>query len=159
MIIYDYNASADKTYNVAQFISMRSTDSNTYYNYSIHNYLNGTEYAITNILYDYQDELDQITVRLRLTEKDFIKYRYRTNLLEYDIYGAEECDFIIYILNGILSPREFDFKLVKIILPSDLPDILGRIYSANDEFINRINSQLIVDEKADPYGHKIWQGS
>lgn len=159
MIEYNYYGTADKTYNVAQFISMRSTDSNTFYNYSVLNYLNGTEYAITNILYDYQDELDKLTVRLRLTDKDFIKYRYRPSLLAYDIYGSEECDFIIYILNGILSPREFDFKLVKIILPSDLPEILGRIYSANDEFINKINSQLIVDEKADPNGHKIWQGS
>ena len=54
MIEYNYYGTADKTYNVAQFISMRSTDSNTFYNYSVLNYLNGTEYAITNILYDYQ---------------------------------------------------------------------------------------------------------
>ena len=46
---------ADMTYNIDDFINMRSSDEVTYYNYSILEYIDGNEYLISNLLYDYED--------------------------------------------------------------------------------------------------------
>lgn len=150
------SSKADKTYSVEQFIDMRSSDSTTYYNYSIMEYLNGFEYALTNILYDYQDEIEEQSVILKLNNLEFSKYKYRPWLLAYDIYGSEQASFIILALNGILSDREFDFQRVRIIHPDVITSLLGRIYSANTTYINNNRSDLAYIEKKDTVGNSVW---
>ena len=61
---------ADKTYNVTDFISMRTSDEITYYNYSILQYISGNEYFLTNILYDYEDELNDICETVQLSDRE-----------------------------------------------------------------------------------------
>ena len=59
---------ADKTISVQDFIALRTSDEITYYNYSILEYLNGFDMFVTNLLYDYDDELQDISVVVTLTD-------------------------------------------------------------------------------------------
>ena len=59
--------SSDLAVSVQDFIALRSSDEITYYNYSILEYLNGFDMFVTNLLYDYQDEFDDIAVTISFT--------------------------------------------------------------------------------------------
>lgn len=156
MAILDGSQKADKTYTVQDFISMRDSDEITYYNYSILEYLNGIEFFVTNLLYDYEDELNEMAVLVTLTDIERAKYRYKPYLLGYDLYGAEETEFILLMLNGIIDPKEFDFKKIKAIRPSDLYAVLGRIQSVNETYLNNNRSKLQEDIKNND-GCDIWE--
>lgn len=143
------NEKSDQTYSVQQFIDKRSSDEITYHNYSILMYSKGVEFPITNILYDYDDEIAESSVYVRLTDQEFAKYKYKPWLLAFDMYGSVETVFIVLQLNGILADREFDFKRVRLIDPSLLSDLLGRIYSANYQYINNNRSDLTMAKKND----------
>ena len=71
---------ADKTISVQDFIALRTSDEITYYNYSILEYLNGFDMFVTNLLYDYDDELQDISVVVTLTDIGRAKYRYKPYL-------------------------------------------------------------------------------
>lgn len=150
-----YNAKADKTYTVQDFISLRTSDEITYYNYSILEYLNGFDMFVTSLLYDYDDELQEMAVTVNLTEKERIKYRYKPYLFAYDVYGSAEMSFIIMMLNGIIDPKEFDFNKVKAIPPNKLTDTLGRIDSVNETYMNNNRARLQEDFKNNE-GNQIW---
>lgn len=147
---------AATTYTVDQFIDMRSTDDVTYYNFAVLDHIDGIEYALTNILYDYQDELEECSTILTLTDLELSKYKYKPWLLAYDLYGAEQAYFIIFALNDILCDREFDFNRVRIIMPELLSTILGRILSANSTFLNKNRADMKKKEK-NTEGCKIWK--
>ena len=83
------------------------------------------------------------------------KYRYKPWLLAYDIYGSEECDFIIMAMNGIIDPKDFELDKLKLINPQSMSNILGRIYSANETLLNSNRSDLKKDIKNDT-GNTIW---
>lgn len=146
---------ADKTISVQDFIGMRSSDDITYYNYSILKYLNGFDMFITNLLYDYEDELNEIAVTIQLTDKERAKYRYKPYLLSFDIYGSTEASFIIMMMNNIIDPKEFDFNRIKVIRYGDLITILNRMQAVNEEYMNGNRSTLKADFKANP-GNNIW---
>lgn len=149
------SAQADKTYTVQDFIALRTADDITYYNYSILEYLNGFDMFVTNLLYDYEDELVDLAVTINLTDIEKIKYRYKPYLFAYDIYGSTETQFIIMMLNGIIDPKEFDFYRIKAIRPNDLYTLLGRIDSVNENFMNNNRSKL-QDEFKKNEGNTIW---
>lgn len=146
-----YASKSDETYTVSQFIDMRSGDDCTYYNYSILGYLKGIEYPLTSILYDYQDELEDssVSVYIRMTDLEFIKYKYKPWLLAYDIYGSTEMEFIIFALNDILCDREFDIPRIRVMRKEVISSILGRIYSANLNFVNNNRSDIALEIKND----------
>lgn len=150
------SSKADETYTVDQFVDMKSSDEITYYNFSILGYLSGIEISMTSILYDYQDELDDLTKVLILKDAEMRKYMYKPWLLAYDIYGSTETSFIIMILNGILSDSEFNFDRIKVLAPNDLNTILGRIYSANQVYINNNRSDIALEEKNDNRTDWVW---
>lgn len=147
---------ADQTYTVDQFIEMQSSDETTYYNYSILDHSNGFDYSITNILYDYQDELEENSVIVKLSDLEFLEYRYRPWLFAYKIYKSEETDFIIKTLNGILSDNEFDFKRIRMLTPQAMSTLLGRIYSANSVFINNNRSTIDNIKKKENKANPVW---
>lgn len=149
------SAKADKTYTIKDFIELRSSDEITYYNYSILEYLNGFDMFITNLLYDYEDEISALAVTVRLSDTEQIKYKYKPWLFGYDLYGSAETQFIIMMLNGIIDPKEFDFSRVKALRPSDLQNLLNRINSVNEEYINNNRSKLREDFKNNE-GNQIW---
>ena len=150
-----YNAKADKTYTVQDFISLRTSDEITYYNYSILEYLNGFDMFVTSLLYDYDDELQEMAVTVNLTEKERIKYRYKPYLFAYDVYGSSEMEFLIMMLNGIIDPKEFGFNKIKAIPPNKLTETLGRIDSVNETYMNNNRARLQEDFKNNE-GNQIW---
>ena len=148
--------SADLAITVQDFISLRSSDEITYYNYSILEYLNGYDMFITNVLYDYQDELDDIAVTIALTPEEKAKYRYKPYLFAFDLYGSTEAKFIIMMMNNIIDPKEFDFDKVKVIRYGDLINILNRMQAVNEEYIGNNRSKLKNDFKNND-GNTIWE--
>lgn len=149
--------SADLTISVQDFIALRSSDEITYYNYSILEYLDsGFDMFITNLLYDYQDELDDIAVTVTLTPIERAKYKYKPYLFAYDLYGSTETKFIIMMMNNIIDPKEFDFEKVRVIRPSDLITLLNRMQAVNEDYMNLNKAKLKTDFKNNP-GNKIWE--
>ena len=149
--------SADLTISVQDFIALRSSDEITYSNYSILEYLDsGFDMFITNLLYDYQDELDDIAVTVTLTPIERAKYKYKPYLFAYDLYGSTETKFIIMMMNNIIDPKEFDFEKVRVIRPSDLMTLLNRMQAVNEDYMNLNKAKLKADFKNNP-GNKIWE--
>lgn len=147
--------SADLAISVQDFIALRTSDEITYYNYSILEYLNGFDMFITNLLYDYQDELDDIAVTVELSGEERAKYRYKPYLFAYDIYGSTETKFIIMMMNNIIDPKEFDFDKVKVIPYSSLITVLNRMQAVNEDYLNTNRSKLKEDFKNNE-GNTIW---
>jgi len=147
--------SADQTYTVQDFIALRTSDEITYYNYSINQYINGYEMFITNLLYDYEDEINELVVTVELTDIERAKYRYKPYLFAFDVYGSTESKFIIMMTNNIIDPKEFDFKRIKLLKYSDLINILNRLQAVNEDFMNRVKSQVKIDFSNND-GNNIW---
>lgn len=155
MATVEGSATADTTTSVQDFIALRNSDDITYYNYSILEYHNGFDMFITNLLYDYQDELDEMTQVVELTPLERAKYRYKPYLFAFDLYGSTETKFIIMMLNGIIDPKEFDFDKVKVLRYSDLITILNRMDAVNEDYINTNRSKLKEDFKNND-GNTVW---
>lgn len=148
--------SADLAISVQDFIALRTSDEITYYNYSIVEYLDvGFDMFVTNLLYDYQDELEDIAVTVSLTPIEQAKYKYKPYLFAFDVYGSTEAKFIIMMLNNIIDPKEFDFEKVKVIRYGDLITILNRMQAVNEDYMNNNRSKLKEDFKNNP-GNQIW---
>lgn len=155
MANYYSTTKADATVSIQDFIALRNSDEITYYNYSILEYLNGYDMFITNLLYDYEDEINDLAVTIKLTNIERAKYRYKPYLLAYDIYGSTETKFILMMLNNIIDPKEFDFETIRALRPADLARLLNRINAVNDDFMSKMKSRLKADFKANE-GNKIW---
>lgn len=155
MANYYSTTKADATVSIQDFIALRNSDEITYYNYSILEYLNGYDMFITNLLYDYEDEINDLAVTIKLTNVERAKYRYKPYLLAYDIYGSTETKFILMMLNNIIDPKEFDFETIRALRPADLARLLNRINAVNDDFMSKMKSKLKADFKANE-GNKIW---
>ena len=81
-----YAGSADKTITVQEFIAIRTTDDVTYYNYSIVEYLHGFDMFITNLLYDYEDELQDISTTIALNAREKAKYKYKPEPVHFAVF-------------------------------------------------------------------------
>ena len=146
---------SDETITVQDFIAMKNSDEITYYNFSIVEYLNGYDMFITNVLYDYEEELRDLSVFIKLTDVERIKYRYKPYLFAYDLYGTREIAFIIMMLNGIIDPKEFDYNKIRVLRYNDLTAIINRIGAINEDYINKNKSKLKKDFKNNT-GNDIW---
>jgi len=146
---------SDQTITVQDFIAMKNSDEITYYNFSIVEYLNGYDMFITNILYDYEDELKDLCVYIKLSDVERLKYRYKPYLFAYDLYGSREMAFIIMMLNGIIDPKEFDYNKLKVIKYSSLATVINRIGAINENFMNKNKAKLKKDFKNNE-GNNIW---
>ena len=146
---------SDETITVQDFIAMRNSDEITYYNFSIVEYLNGYDMFITNVLYDYEEELRDLSVFIKLTDVERIRYKYKPYLFAYDLYGTREMAFIIMMLNGIIDPKEFDYNKIRVLRYNELTTIINRIGAINEDYINKNKSKLKKDFK-NKDGNNIW---
>lgn len=146
---------ADATYTIEEFIASKDSDEITNNKFVIAKYLNGIELPITNLLYDYEDELNSMTVKVKLSELEMIKYRYKPFLFAYDVYGSVETEFLILMLNNIIDPKDFDFNPIKVVPKSTLIALLGRIISINENYIYNVNSRKNEDIKNGD-GNRVW---
>lgn len=106
-----------------------------YYNTSILDKIDNIEYSTHNIIYDYMEELDEVSYTVLLTDLEYLKYEYRPDLMSYDIYGTIDFDFVILALNGMLSPKEFTKKKVKLLSSSIMTDVINKIYNAENSYL------------------------
>ena len=110
---------------------------------------------ITNLLYDYEDELQDISTTIALNAREKAKYKYKPWLFAYDVYGSTESQFLVMMMNGIIDPKEFDFDKVKVIDPGQLSTILNRIQAVNEDYINNNRNKLKIDFKNND-GNEVW---
>lgn len=126
------------TYTIDDFIEEGTADDMTYFTYSILRYTELGTFSETNILDFYIDELKSICLKVEtFTEEEIAKYKYHPDLLAYYLYGSTQLDFVILLVNGIIDPKEFDFKRGYILLPrrSDLYTVLNDIRNSESEWV------------------------
>lgn len=128
------------TYTLSDFIAMKDQDELTYANFSIMNRSLSTEFVEQNILDYYLKELKSLCVKVNsITPEEKIKYIYAPDLLAYDIYGSVQLDFIVLLCNGMIDPKEFDFKRSYLLLPrpAELKEFLSMVYNAESTWLNK----------------------
>lgn len=123
------------TSNIQDFISIGKNVEMTYYNSSIVEKVGNIEYAISNVIDDYMDEINSFLETVKLSDLEYLKYRYKPKLLAYDIYGSTDLDFLILKFNNILSAKDFNLKKVKLLRPNNLI-LINKIYNAEKSYID-----------------------
>ena len=132
-----------KTYTITDFINMKSQDELTYANFAIFDYKFGETFVEESIIDYYIDELKSICLKVTdFTTEEIARYKYAPDLLAYDLYNSQSMDFIILICNGIIDPKEFDFKKSYLMLPKAQPLalLLSEIYNSEYPWLS-INKQ------------------
>ena len=126
-----------------EYIELGELDTYTNYNFSILEKMDNLEVPVSNILeHDYLDELKSISVDYTLDIEKLRKYKYRPNLLSYDLYGTPELYFVILLINDMTTKKEFDREKIKIIDKDNLFILLNAIYNAQTEYIEENRSSL-----------------
>jgi hypothetical protein len=69
-------------------------------------------------------------IDVTLDRDEYVKYKYAPDLLAFDVYGSVQLDFIILYMNGIIDPKDFDFKTLKLVRSSILKDFLNHVFSS-----------------------------
>lgn len=115
-------------------------DSLTYFNMSfISRFKDNSDYLeiSKSVLDDYLPELKAMAKTVTLDDSDLAKYGYKPELLAYEYYGSVELAFVILLLNGMTSPKEFNVKKIKMLTVEDCLTAINTIYNAEEELINK----------------------
>lgn len=113
----------------------------TYYNFSIIQVEFSTdeklqvEFTSDNLVNDYLDIFKERGQKVQLTEAEQRKYYYNPDLLSYDLYGTTELDFVIMIMNGVISSNEFTMPTLLLIPKTELVNLLSRIYNSEQNYL------------------------
>lgn len=134
------------TYTLSDFIKLKSTDESTYRNFAIIEKIKGIEFIDHNLVSDYFDEMNQLAVNVTLSDEEYKKYRYNPDLLAYDVYGSTQLDFMILYLNGVIDPKEFDFKTIKLLYNSQLTEFLSEIKQSESGYIAQNRAENNINE-------------
>lgn len=133
------------TYTLDDFISMKMSDDMTYYNFSILEVVNNVEHLDINLVEEYADELKSQSVYVSLSDEEYKRYKYKPDLLAYDVYGSVQLDFVILILNDVYDPKEFTNKTIRMVQASLLNVFLSSVYGKEYGWVqqNRSDYNLI----------------
>ena len=144
---------ASITHTLYDYIEFNGSDETSYGNFAIKRKENiyykqeketkerKQEYAIfyeTNILDYYLDQLKAICLKVdTFTNEEKITYRYHPDRLSYYLYGTVQLDYIILLVNGIIDPKEFDFKRGYIYVPKaiELREFLSRVKNSETRWL------------------------
>lgn len=126
----------EKTYTIDQFIASQTTDDITYYNFSILEKIGNVEHLDHNIAEDYLPELMQLAVDVPLTDEQYRKYCMRPDLLAYDIYGSNQLDAYILMINDMCDPKDFINKTIKLVKKSQFVQFFSQVYAAELKYLN-----------------------
>ena len=129
------NGSVETTHTINEFIAQKNQDEISFRNFSTFDLINGTEYLIKNVIDDYMDELLSICIDVDLTRDQYVRYKYSPDLLAYDIYGYIQLDYLIMQINGVIEPRDFNFKKLKLPYASQLSSFLNSDYNSETIYI------------------------
>lgn len=136
------NIDPSKTYTIDDFINMRDADDMTYYRFSILDKIDNVQHLDRNVVEEYLEDLERNALYVTLTNEEFVRYKYNPDLLAYDLYGTVQLDFIILLINGMIDPKEFDRKNIRLPKASVLKEFLSQVYAANSGYINQNRSDL-----------------
>lgn len=142
LVGYEYQKSQD-TYTIDQYIACQSDDSACYNNLSFNEYVKefNIEFNCYNVVSDYLHELrNEYCVKVTLSDKEMMKYKYRPKLLCYDIYGNGELAFIILLINDMINVKDFTKKELLMPMKTTMSDIVKYIYNSNKEALLKYNN-------------------
>ena len=133
------------TYTLEDFVSLKDKDNTTYRNFAILDKENGIEFVDHSLFDEYIDIIESLVVTTELTDDEFRRYRYAPDLLAYDIYGSVQLDYFILLMNGMVDPKEFDKKSIKMMQTSVLRAFLNEVMKVNTGYIqqNRIDYNIL----------------
>ena len=89
----------------------------------------------TNVCYDYLKELLAVADKIELSDEEYAKYKYRPDILSYDLYGTTTYEFILLAINKIISPKYFTKKKIYVIDSEYIEEVLTDIYNAEQEYL------------------------
>lgn len=130
------------TSTIEQFISYKNDDTISYDLLSFKDKYDNIIYPVMNIIDDYIEELTNLSIKVTLSDSEYLKYRYKPKLLARYIYGNAELDFLILRINGICNMKEFNSKVINLISRDDLDLFLKSVYNSNKEAIDIYNSNI-----------------
>ena len=133
---------AAKTYTLSDFIGAGNADELVYKNFAILRNSLDAQFVDYTVLDFYMYELRQICAKVMnkdITKEERVKYQYCPDLLAYDIYKSTQMDFIILLANGIISPKDFDFRKSFIYIPSPkyVFKFLNQVYNSEKKWLDK----------------------
>lgn len=129
------------TYRIEDFITQGSTSSVINYDKLLlkDKNENGEIVGIYNLINDYYNELMESSVIAVMDDKLYEKFKYKPRLLSYYLYGTTDLFFLLLLLNGISSVKQFNFKKVRIVRKESISEVISYIYSSEQK--NIINNR------------------
>ena len=125
-----FNRDVSMTYTLEDFVNMQVSDQMTFRNFSTVAVINNVELTDKNLIEDFLPELSKNYMEVDLNDKEYNRYKYAPDLLAYDVYGSVQLDFLIMYMNGIIDPKDFDFRTINLVRASVLKDFLNHVYSS-----------------------------
>lgn len=126
---------------ISDFINQNSSEVITYNSLSIIQRLDDIEYPYHNVIYDFLDELIQLSQLVTLNSTEVARYKYRPDLLSYDLYGTDKYDFILLAINNIESDKYFDKEMIKVLYPEHMKEAINLIYNSQSNYLNMNREQ------------------
>lgn len=135
-----------KEVTLEDFAASKPSNKLSYYDLSLLQKSNGNniEFSIYNVISDYMADINAVTVDIVLTEEEYMKYRYKPKLLANKVYGNPELFFIILLVNGIWSVKDFNYRKIKLIKRKDLSTMLSSINSSERSFLDTYNNSQAI---------------
>ena len=135
------------TYTIEDFISCQSDEDVCFNNLSFQHLetyediSTDIKYPVYNVLGDYLEEIRQdYCVPVVMSDKEFIRYRYRPKLLSFDVYGATEIFFIVLEINDMYSVKQFVKKHLILPTKANMKEIMNKLVSANKTALDSYNT-------------------
>ena len=134
------------TSTLEEFRACQSTDDPSYANFSFkdewyYSYLNeNIMLTAYNVISDYLDDIRrEYCFPYQMTDKEFLRYKYRPKLFTYDKYDCLELGPMLLMINDMYSFKQFIKK--NIIAPSkaSMKLICQRIFNANKDALSYYN--------------------
>ena len=134
---------ASLTHTLPEFIEVGSSnDEQTYYNFSIFERSNGVLLLDRNVIDDYIEVLNAMCIDCELSDDEIKLYKYRPDLLAYDVYKSTQLDFIILKANDMASYKEFNRKTIKLPYASQMKAFLSAVYNAEYGYLGQNRLEL-----------------
>lgn len=133
----------EKSYILTDFISQGKSNEVSMFTSVISYNINNIVLPHHSIFDRYQYTLDNIKVKVKLTDVELQRYRYNPKLLSYHLYNTIELWFILLKINGFITVREFNKSEIYIIHPDNL-DIINKIVSNEKSKVDNNKSEVGV---------------
>lgn len=131
--------------NIKEFINNGKNVVLSYQSLSFIQTFNDIKFPIHNVLNDYLDEIKDECIKVTLTEDEMTLYKYKPRLLSAALYGTTELFFLILMINGMASEKEFIKKDIILLTKNKINDVINKIYTAEHPSIESYNNRLMAE--------------